>query len=191
MLKMNDELGYSLRPEVMHHAGEKMTGIDRLINGKQPKEYRRRRYPVYIRRAVKGSIYNVSDTPDVVYNILEDSYETTADADYIVTGLLGEMWPIKKESLAGYDVSPEEIDDEPRQFFSKSSDIVFYAVQISGEFELELEDGIVLKGNRPGIEHGEGDYILWTSLEKQDYRIINGKIFTSMYEEYEKWQQKT
>lgn len=149
------------------------------------KVYRRKKYQVHIQKADRNRIYNVPECPGMVYNVMEDSHESLEHADYVVTGLLGEMWPITKKSLQGYEVSEEEITASPRVFYSKLSDIKYYAIQIPKDvlFMVSMEKYGVLKGNAVGREHGIGDFLLCTSFQKEDFRIINGQVFDKMYEE--------
>lgn len=146
---------------------------------------RRKKYEVQIQRVVKGTEYNVPGQTDVVYNFLEQCYESTLDADYIVTGTMGEMWPICSDALAGYEIDDEKrIEIYPKKYESKSRDEVYYYIQIdvNQQFELTLSSGAVLHGNAEGVEHDAGDYVVFTSMEKKDYRIINGVVFSRTYE---------
>lgn len=147
--------------------------------------YQRKRYPVKIQTADRNRIYNVPDSPGIVYNFLEDSYESLEHADYVITGLLGEMWPVTKKNIQGYEASEEEITDIPETFFSKASDARYYALQIPDNisFTVQTEKYGDLKGNVAGREHGNGDFLICTSFQKQDFRIVNGQIFDEMYEE--------
>lgn len=147
------------------------------------KVYYRNIYDVKIEKAFSDKIYNVLGRAGIVYNFLEDSYESVKGADYVVTGILGEMWPITKESLCGYDIRADEITDKPITVKTKKRDTQYFAIRVPKEckFIVVLEQMGELKGNQNMIEHGDGDYILCTSLEKEDYRIINGQVFHKMY----------
>ena len=148
--------------------------------------YRRKQYQVKIQKALPDKVYNVSGRPGVVYNILEDCEESVAAADYIVAGLLGEMWPISQKDLCGYDADVNEIDEIPKLFHTKPSDKTYYGILIPVTVPFSVETGKYgrLNGNaKPDeIPHGQGDYIICTSFDEGDYRIVNGQIFNKMYE---------
>jgi hypothetical protein len=153
------------------------------FNSESWKVYYRNSYDVKIEKAFSDKIYNVPGRAGVIYNFLEDSYEPVKGADYVVTGILGEMWPITKESLCGYDIKANEITDNPITVKTMKRETPYFAIRIPKEckFSVVLEQMGELKGNRDMIEHGKGDYILCTSFEKEDYRIINGQVFDKMY----------
>lgn len=148
-------------------------------------KFKRKSYQVKLQKAMSDRVYNVPGTPGVVYNFLEDCRETVADAGYIVTGLLGEMWPIGRESLAGYDAEEKDISEEPKSFWTKSGERVYFAIQIPLEVKFSVETSYgLLKGNyaTDEIPHGKGDYLVCNSFAEGDYRVINGAIFHEMYE---------
>lgn len=149
------------------------------------KQYHRKQYYVKIQKAQSDRIYNVKDKAGVVYNYLEKSEALIEGYEYIVTGIVGEMWPIHEKSLCGYEIDDiDSIGTEPKQYKSKTNEVIYMAICIPVEhkFQLELSSGTILNGNVDGVEHGDGDYILYTSLEKKDFRIINGNVFNRMYE---------
>ncbi len=149
------------------------------------KQYHRKQYYVQIQKAKSDRIYNVKDKVGVVYNFLEDVEALIDGYDYIVTGVAGEMWPIHKAALCGYEIDNiDSIGIEPKQYKSKARDITYMAVciPVKHKFQIQLESGTILNGNTEGVEHATGDYILYTSLDKKDFRIINGNIFDQMYE---------
>lgn len=154
-------------------------------------------YQASIQKANPDKIYNVAGQTGVVYNFLEDTYEkiNPNENGYIVTGIAGEMWPIpKKAALQKYDITENAITDEPQPVMTKETGTVFTAVQIPAneEFTLEVDYGqkAILKGNRPGIDHGSGDYVLIATkyingIYVPDFedsgRIVNGSIFNILY----------
>lgn len=148
------------------------------------KKYKRCSYTVMIQKASSDIEYNVKGKKGVVYNKLEMAEESVEGFDYVVTGIVGEMWPITRDALIGYEIDDEsEIEDYPKPFMTKRADSEYYAIMIPGEikFQVHLANGIVLNGNKEGAQHGNGDYVLCNSLELKNYRIVNGDIFDRMY----------
>ncbi|HAE52950.1 MAG TPA: hypothetical protein DCG30_06830 [Ruminococcus sp.] len=156
-------------------------------------------YQAQIQKANPEKIYNVPDKNGVVYNCLEDSFEKVPDTGYIVTGAASEMWCIPEKALAKYKIEKENITGEPQPVMTVETGAVLAGVKIpvATKFTLEVDYGekAVLKGNREGIEHGEGDYVLvCTKLENGQYvpdfedsgRIVNGAVFDILYKKYEK-----
>lgn len=160
--------------------------IDVVENKSNWQKWRKRIYSVKIQKAVKDKIYNVPGKKGVIYNFLEDCEQSLENAAYIVTGLAGEIWPITEKDLSSYDVNPEEIGIEPKEFYTRPNGKEYFGIQIPAEilFSVETKHFGVLHGNARvnEISHGEGDYILCTSFESENFRIVNGHIFDKMYE---------
>ncbi|MBQ8079866.1 MAG: hypothetical protein IJ236_07930 [Oscillospiraceae bacterium] len=159
--------------------------------------YTNRSYRARIQKADPDRIYNVPDTPGVVYNILDDSYEKVGSTGYVVTGAAGEMWPIGEGALRKYKVSPEEITSDPMPVDTVELDTVFAGIRIPVEttFTLEVDYGekALLKGNRPDIAHGDGDYVLvaaklcdgrYVPDFTDSGRVVNGAIFDILYKPF-------
>ena len=151
-------------------------------------------YMAKIQKADSNRVYNVADTKGVVYNILEDSYEKVGDNGYVVTGIAGEMWPIGENALKKYQTGNKEITFNPIPVMTIELDTVYAAVQIplDVQFTVEVDYGekALLNGNRNGIGHGGGDYVLVFAKKANgkyvpDFddcgRIINGEIFEKIY----------
>lgn len=166
-------------------------------NPTQWKFYTNRSYRAKIQIADSQQVYNVADKPGVVYNCLEDAYENVSDTGYVVTGIVGEMWPIGEKAVKKYNVNPANITAEPMEIDTLELDTVYAAIRIPTEtqFTLEVDYGekAVLRGNRSGMEHGNGDYVLvMTKLVDGEYypdfddsgRIINGAIFDRLYKPF-------
>ncbi len=156
--------------------------------------FRNKSYTALIQLADGETEYNVKGKKGVVYNILENSYENVAGAAAVVTGVAGEMWPIGQSALKKYKIAPENITAEPQKVDTVEVDTVFAGVRIPAdtEFTLEVDYGekAVLNGNRQGISHGEGDYVLVLAKAADgklvpDFsdsgRIVNGEIFDKLY----------
>ena len=161
------------------------------------KFYTNKSYRAKIQTADSQRMYNVADKPGVVYNCLEDAYEKVGDSGYVVTGIVGEMWPIGEKAVKKYNVDSRNITAEPMEVDTVELDTVYAAIMILSDtmFTLEVDYGekAVLRGNRPGIEHGEGDYVLvvakkvngaYTPDFDDSGRIINGAIFEKLYKEF-------
>lgn len=156
--------------------------------------YTNKSYKAKIQKADKNKVYNVDGKPGVVYNFFEDSYAEVNEQGLVVTGVAGEMWPIGEDALKKYNVSIEQLSNEPTEVDTIETGAVLCGVQIpvDTEFTLETDYGekVMLKGNRSGIEHGKGDYVLVAAkLENGKYlpdfsdsgRIVNGTVFDKLY----------
>ena len=146
--------------------------------------------------ADKNRIYNVKDRPGMVYNYLEDSYAPVCEGGIVITGIVGEMWTAGKNALEKYCVPADELGYEPAETLTVPTDKIMFGIMIPRDicFTLEADYGekALLTGNRPGIEHGRGDYILISSAVRNgraepDFsdsgRIVNGMIFEKVYRE--------
>ena len=167
-------------------------------NPTQWKLYTNKSYRAKIQRADSQRVYNVADKPGVVYNCLEDAYEKVGDTGYVVTGIAGEMWPIGEKAIKKYNVNPDNITTEAMEVDTVELDTVYAAIKIPTDIQFTLEvdygEKAVLRGNRSGIEHGEGDYVLVMaksvdSAYLPDFddsgRIVNGAIFDKLYKTFE------
>jgi hypothetical protein len=151
-----------------------------------------RSYAAKIQKANPDRLYN-TDQPGIVYNILEDSYAPVGNG-YVVTGLLGEMWPIGERAVGKYEIAKENITDTPQTVMTKENGVVLAGVQIPKEmlFRVQTDYGerVWLNGNREGIDHKEGDWVLVaTKIVDGKYvpdfadagRIVNGAIMEQLY----------
>lgn len=161
------------------------------------KLFRNKSYRAMIQRGHTDQTYN-ADRPGVVYNCLEDSYEPVIEGCYIVTGAAGEMWPIPETALRKYDIEKEKITDQAQPVMTKPTDQIFCGIMIPKEtaFTLEVDYGEIclLNGNRAGIPHGSGDWVLVAAREENGKfvpdlsdagRIVNGEIFEILYQPYQ------
>lgn len=162
------------------------------------KLYTNRSYTAKIQKADPAQIYNVPDQPGIVYNWLEDAYERVAAGGYVITGAAGEMWPVGAGALAKYDIAPEKISHAPQAVRTIENDTVLAGIQIPAEtvFTLETDYGekALLTGNRSGIPHGSGDFILVAAKKTPngyvpDFedcgRIVNGSLMDQLYQPFE------
>lgn len=156
--------------------------------------YKNKSYTALIQLADSEREYNVKGEKGVVYNVLENSYEKVNGAAAVVTGVSGEMWPIGQSALKKYKIAPENITPEPQKVDTVEVDTVFAGVRIpyNTEFTLEVDYGekAVLQGNRQGISHGQGDYVLVSTKAvdgklvpdfSDSGRIVNGEVFDKLY----------
>ena len=154
-------------------------------------------YTAKIQKGHSDKVYNVPGKKGVVYNILEDSFEPVSDSCYIVTGAAGEQWPISAKALRKYNILPEEITDEPQTVDTIPTDAVFAGIKIPADiqFTLEVDYGecAELKGNRTGIGHSDGDWVLVAAKKTAEGyvpdfedcgRIVNGEIFGILYQPF-------
>ena len=159
--------------------------------------YTNKSYRAIIQKADKNKVYNVAGKPGIVYNFFEDSYAKVTDYGFVVTGILGEMWPIDRSTINKFNVSIDQLSLEPVEVDTIETGTVFCGVQIPVETEFTLEadygEKVVLKGNHPKIEHGNGDFVLVAAkLEDGKYvpdfsdsgRIVNGTIFEKLYKAF-------
>ena len=161
------------------------------------KLYTNRSYRAKVQKADPHQVYNVAGKPGVVYNFFEDSYEKVGDSGYVVTGVAGEMWPIGEKAMKKYKVDPQEVTSEPMEVDTVELDTVYAAIMIPKDIQFTVEvdygEKALLNGNRPGIGHGEGDYVLAAAkLINGEYRpdpddsgrIVNGEVFDKLYKEF-------
>ena len=157
--------------------------------------FRNRSYKAQIQLADPNRIYNAPDRPGVVYNFLEDAYETVTPGGYVITGLAGEMWPIGAKSVSKYRISPEEITAEPQFVLTRELPDLYAGIMVPRKTEFRLivsygNKSSVLHGNRPDIAHGYGDWVLVPAAVQSgrlmpDFsdsgRVINGSLFDKLY----------
>lgn len=111
------------------------------------------------------------------YNILEqNNWSTSPDRPFILTGTVGERWPVKFSNIDAYDVNPEDIGLEPIMISTKdpSDNEFFVAKYIPEEMHVKvaldwifLEDGTfdesqVMVSNLESskVSHNGGDYVI-------------------------------
>ena len=144
--------------------------------------YRNCSYTVQMQLADHAQVYNVPEKAGVVYNLPEDAYEEVPEVGYVVTGLMGEMWVIPPKALAKYDIDPTKLTHTPQPVRKiKFSLVVNYGREV------------ILRGNRDGVPHGDGDRIIVLArregncivpLADEAGRIVNGSIFERLYQPY-------
>lgn len=158
------------------------------------KPCRNRCYCVQMQLADPQQVYNVPGRAGVVYNAPEDAFEQVPDAGFVVTGLMGEMWIIPPAALGKYNVDPAALTHTPQPVETVETDTLYLALRIPAETEFTLVADyglpVTLRGNRPGIPHGDGDRIVVYAKREGGRlvpdpadagKIVNGSIFTRLY----------
>lgn len=160
-------------------------------------QFRKGDYIIQARNAYPG---------EYVYNELEGSeYITSEEKPVILRGTVGEMWtvsfdklmrtytyadgvPINEADTLGWRFVPsadEWWDIRPIQ--DPNAPTVFaYQTDPDEQVQVETSWGEVLTANRPGIPHGNGDWIVFANdgygkPNENDSWIVNGAVFETTY----------
>lgn len=169
-----------------------------MSNSTQWTLVRNKSYQAQIQKANPEKLYNVENQPGIVYNFLEDAYEKVTPNGFVIMGAAGEMWVIDVGALKKYQIAPESITEKPQTVNTIELDTVYAAIRIPAdtEFTLEVDYGekCVLNGNRQGIAHNDGDYVLVATKKEvngqyvPDFedsgRIVNGAVFNTLYKSF-------
>ena len=138
-------------------------------------------------------------------NSLEKNKWITSPAKpYIITGTVGERWPVKERNLAAYDINKEDITTTPKKVSTKDpSDQEFlvgcripvdkqvvvipsYAFREDGT----IDESQVMTSNLPdsNVPHDNGDYVIAKHIEgKPEYmdlpeEVRNTKEIAELYD---------
>lgn len=161
-------------------------------------EFKKADYVIYARYAYPG---------DSIHNYLEGSdYVTSDDKPIVLSGTAEEEWTVTMDKLMntytfedGSAITPEDFgyripqsDDEwvairPIQDYSAPT-IFAYQTNPGEQVEVATSWGEILTANRPGVPHGDGDWIVFANdgygnPDENDSWIVNGEIFDATYEE--------
>ena len=145
-----------------------------LLPGFEAKEFDRD--GVIIKYAVKSGTNELE----------QNSWTTNPDRPYIITGTVGERWPVKPSNISSYEVNEEDITISPLEISTKDpSDQEFLvATRIPLDKKIKviskwayrddgtIDDSQVLTSNLEDsrISHGEGDYIVAKHIDgKPEY----------------------
>ena len=133
--------------------------------------------------------------PDIeVYNWLEDSTGISDFGhDIRLTGTVGEQWlidrnqlPVKYRYPDGYEIDPDYLPKGVFEVEAIPGGEIVWAEQVQDQREVQTAWGEVLKTNRPGIDHGSGDYLVYADNDGQpNYNncwVVNGKVCERTYE---------
>lgn len=127
----------------------------------------------FIEQEIDGKKYAVKKGT----NILEqNNWTTSPERPYVITGTVGERWPVKPSNMSAYDVNPEEIGIEPMTISTKdpSSQEFMVAFHIPEEYTAKIlpswafsEDGkidetqaMVANSKDSKVPHNGGDYVV-------------------------------
>ena len=106
----------------------------------------------------------------------QNSWKTNPDRPYIITGTVGERWPVKPSNLSAYEVNSEDITISPLTISTKNPDDqefmsclrvpLKYTVKVVTKWAFK-EDGsidesqvLVTNSADSRIDHADGDYIV-------------------------------
>lgn len=161
-------------------------------------EFKKATYTIFARYAYPG---------DEIHNYLEDSdYVTSDDKPIVLSGTVEEEWTVTMDKLMntytfanGDPITEEDFgyripqsDDEWVEICPIQDDnaptIFAYQTDPSDQVEVETSWGEVLIANRPGVPHGDGDWIVFANdgygtPDENDSWIVNGEVFETTYEE--------
>ncbi|MBQ6495225.1 MAG: hypothetical protein IJI49_04415 [Bacilli bacterium] len=132
----------------------------KLLKGFEEKEFNDKKY------AVKSG-----------FNILEQNHWTTSpERPYIITGTMGERWPVKPSNMSAYDVNTKEIGIEPITISTKdpSNQEFMIAVHIpegqtarilpswafSDDGKIDETQVMVANSIDSKVPHNGGDYVV-------------------------------
>lgn len=159
-------------------------------------EYKKADYTIYARYAYPG---------EHVHNYLEGSdYVTNDEKPIVLCGTVDEQWTVTVDKLVNTytfaDGSPIMFDDfgyhipqsddewvAVRPIQDANAPTIFaYQTNLNEQIEVETSWGEVLTANRPGIPHGDGDWIVYANdgygnPNKSDCWIVNGEVFAMTY----------
>ena len=128
------------------------------------------------------------------FNILEqNSWVTSPQRPYVITGTAGERWPVKLSNLSAYDVDPSTIRIEPITVSTKdpSEQEFLVALNIPETTTAEvipswafkdngtIDETQIMIANSPSsmISHNQGDFIIAKHIEGQpDYLELPEEI---------------
>jgi hypothetical protein len=121
-------------------------------------------------------------------NFLEkNNWETNPNRPYVITGTVGERWPVKPSNLTAYEVNPEDIGVNPTGISTKDPDDQEFLVAYRIPSWLETftvvtkwafrEDGtldvsqiLTANADDSALSHGDGDYVVAKHIDgKPEY----------------------
>lgn len=137
------------------------------------------------------------DTP--YENVLEGNSGVVTDdgITVLLKGTVDELWPSKLEKVMGTYTKPDGTELTAADFVPKDTYIDLktkaqpdtnFAMFIPAGIQVVVETawGDVLTANRPGVEHGEGDYLVSVVKDGEpdlgDVWILNGAVFPNTYD---------
>lgn len=111
------------------------------------------------------------------FNILEQNHWTTSPVKpYVITGTVGERWPVKVSNMSAYDVNLNDIGIDPMTISTKdpSEQEFMVAIQIpigeqakvipswaySDDGKIDESQSMIANSENSLVSHEEGDYIV-------------------------------
>ncbi len=145
---------------------------------------------------VQGMLVS-KDTP--YENVLEGNSGVVTDdgITVLLKGTVDELWPSKLEKVMktytkadGSELTAK--DFEPKDTYidlkTKAQPDTNFAMFIPADVQVVVETawGDILTANRPGVEHGKGDYLVSTvkdgAPDLSDVWVLNGAVFPNTYD---------
>lgn len=137
------------------------------------------------------------DTP--YENVLEGNSGVVTDdgVTVLLKGTVDELWPSKLEKVMntytkadGTELTAEDFaqKDTYIDLKTKATPDTNFAMFIPADIQVVVETawGDILTANRPGVEHGEGDFLVSTVKDGQpdlsDVWVLNGAVFPNTYD---------
>lgn len=173
--------------------------ISKAINSKSDlifKQTREKKYNVYMCMPPKGT---------QVTNRLEGShYQTDENKPFVLSGTVGETWVVDANKLAktytfadGCEITPEALNSRMKNgiidWIKLTTKQIGMDINFAAHLPLSVTNypvptswGDILYANRDGVSHGNGDFLVCTSINGQpnydDMWVVNGEIFPSTYD---------
>ncbi len=111
------------------------------------------------------------------FNVLEqNSWTTSPDRPYVLTGTVGERWPVKPSNMTAYDVDPDTIGIEPTTISTKDpSEQEFMVAKLipvgetfkiipswafSSDGKIDESQAMIANSESSMVSHEEGDYVV-------------------------------
>lgn len=111
----------------------------------------------------------------------QNNWTTNPDRPYIITGTVGERWPVKPSNLSAYEVDPEDITVEPITISTKDPDdqefLVACHIPLTQKVRVvtkwafrsdgTIDESQILTSNMESskVSHEDGDYIVAKFIE--------------------------
>ena len=143
----------------------------------------------FIPDEINGVMYAVKEG----VNILEkNQWKARPERPYVITGTVGERWPVKSENLAAYDVDPSDIGTEPVTVSTKDPSDQDFMVAFhipegeeaqvipkwafkkddDGKYDGTIDETQIMYANLEDtiVSHNGGDYVVAKHIEgKPEY----------------------
>ena len=128
------------------------------------------------------------------HNDLEDVKYDVKEGEIVLKGTMEECWVIPEKKLAKYELRDgtpltmevlqsmnrdEWIPIQTRPVAPDTAPTMVIRVPVSVIGDVTIERGDVLKVNRPGVDHGEGDVLC--GVDTPWPWVVNGKVFNNTY----------